>query len=553
MSDQNSDAENFFSDLSDDSTSQSQTTSSINQRSSVSTSSSHISKKVGYDMVLDLIKSISETSEEANEEIKNKIQKDCKEISKVLKTIKEEILVKTTKLQNEKNQIKVDSETKLKKYRKKSKKKENEFKEVAHLKEELFRENTRLRKKLKEYISDEQVKEVAKNIQQFWINHINVAKTRQTLEEKKNLVKRESLHLKWFFNKRHQFETVLFHSRDKLTLKADTPKEIGGHGTAPTPIEMIAFSIGSQFCHTFVNICSFRGLKLKELYVESIIQTNMKRILGIEENEPLVTMIKITLACKTDAKKSKVVQACKDAEKICPMIHYIKGTIHCKTDVSEKKPMKFQSRSENNKHILNNIYLKNLKKYHRKIKKQGIKAELKSSVVHGAWDCTSNLKTSQFKAIINYSKRESDIWETDTLPEFGGTFNAPTNFQMFLAGLGSCYMSQVALAATMNNVKLDELCLDCSLDVDYAKFITENVELDENKNNQCFDNLDFKFKILSNCDSKLLKKIEKQGANKCLGIFISRNSVPISVNIHVNEKLDEKYLLDSKKESCDIM
>ncbi|KAJ3427834.1 hydroperoxide reductase [Anaeramoeba flamelloides] len=553
MSDQNSDAENFFSDLSEDSTSQSQTSSSVNQRSSVSTSSSHTSKKGGYDLVVDLIKSISETSEEANEEVKNKIQKDCKEITKVLKAIKEELVVKKTKLQNEKKKLKLECEQKVKRNKKKLKKKLTEMKEVVHLKEELFRENTRLRKKLKEFISDEEVKEVAKNLQQFWINHINVGKIRTSLEEKKNLLKRESLHLQWFFNKRHQFETKLFHSKDSLTLKADTPKVIGGHGTAPTPIEMISFSIGSQFCHTFVNTCSLRGLKLKEVYVESIIQTNMKRILGIEENEPLVTMIKITLAVKTDAKKQKVIEACRDAEKICPMIQFIKGTIHCKTKISEKKPMKFQSRTENNKHILNNIYLKNLRKYHNKVKKQGIKAELKSSVIHGAWDCKSDLKTSQFKAIVNYAKRESDIWETDTLPEFGGTFNAPTNFQMFLAGLGSCYMSQIALAATMNSVKLDELSLDCGIDVDYSKFIRENIDINENENNQCFENLEFKFKILSSCDSKLLKKIELQGANKCLGIFLSRNSVPLSVNIHVNETLDEKYLLDSKKESCGIM
>ncbi|KAJ3424055.1 hydroperoxide reductase [Anaeramoeba flamelloides] len=549
--DSNSDAENFFSDLSD-STEHSHTSTTTNMSSSTTKSKGRIHKS-GYDQVLDIIHSISQTSEGANEEIKTKIKKDCNEMKKLLTVIREGVVEKTKHLQDEKTQIKHRDEQKLKKTKRKLKKKTMEMKDIVHLKEELFRENTRLRRKLKEYVSEEEVSEVAKNLQQFWINHINVGKIRKTLEENKHLVKRESLHLQWFFNKRNQFETKLFHSKDSITLKADTSKNLGGHGTAPTPVEMIAFSIGSQFCHTFVHICSLKGLKLRELYVESIIQTNMKRVLGIEENEPLVTMIKITLSVKTDAKEQKIREACQEAEKICPMVQFIKGTIHCKTKISEKKPMRFQSRVEGNSHVLNNIYTKNLKKYHRKIKKQGIKAELKSSVIHGAWDCTNNLKTSQFKAIVNYSKRESALWETDTLPEFGGTFNAPTNFQLFLAGIGSCYMSRIALAATMNNVKLDELSLDCSLDVDYSKFIPENIQVNENKLNECFDNLEFKFKILSNCESKLLKKIEQQGANKCLGIFISRNSIPLSVNIHINETLDEKYLLDSKKESCDIM
>ncbi|KAJ6245062.1 hydroperoxide reductase [Anaeramoeba flamelloides] len=547
----NSDAENFFSDLSD-STEHSHTSTNTNISSST-TKSKVRTNKMGYDQVLDIVNSISQTSEEANEEVQTKIKKDCNEMKRLLKVIREEVVEKTKHLQTEKTQILHQDEQKLKKTKRKLKKKTSEMKDIVHLKEELFRENTRLRRKLKEFLTEEEVSEVAKNLQQFWINHINVGKIRQTLEEKKNLVRRESLHLQWFFNKRHQFETKLFHSKDSITLRADTSKNIGGHGSAPTPVEMIAFSIGSQFCHTFVHICSLKGLKLKELYVESIIQTNMKRVLGIEENEPLVTMIKLTLSVKTDANEQKIKEACKEAEMTCPIIQFIKGTIHCKTKISEKKPMRFQSRSEGNSHVLNNIYTKNLKKYHNKIKKQGIKAELKSSVVHGSWDCTNNLKTSQFKAIVNYSKRESAVWETDTLPEFGGTFNAPTNFQLFLAGIGSCYMSRIALAATMNNVKLDELSLDCGIDVDYSKFIPENIHVKEKNGNQCLDNLEFKFKILSSCESKLLKKIEQQGANKCLGIFIAKNSVPLSVNIHVNETLDEKYLLDSKKESCDIM
>eukprot|EP01155_Anaeramoeba_flamelloides_P024259 Anaeramoba_flamelloidesa809515_61.p1 GENE.a809515_61~~a809515_61.p1 ORF type:complete len:267 (+),score=54.99 a809515_61:1002-1802(+) len=246
LMDSNSDAENFFSDLSD-STEHSHTSTTTNMSSSTTKSKGRIHKS-GYDQVLDIIHSISQTSEGANEEIKTKIKKDCNEMKKLLTVIREGVVEKTKHLQDEKTQIKHRDEQKLKKTKRKLKKKTSEMKDIVHLKEELFRENTRLRRKLKEFLTEEEVSEVAKNLQQFWINHINVGKIRQTLEEKKNLVRRESLHLQWFFNKRHQFETKLFHSKDSLTLKADTPKVIGGHGTAPTPIEMISFSIGSQFC-----------------------------------------------------------------------------------------------------------------------------------------------------------------------------------------------------------------------------------------------------------------------------------------------------------------
>ncbi|KAJ6251886.1 hydroperoxide reductase [Anaeramoeba flamelloides] len=557
MSESQSNAENFFSDLSDE-TSQSQSSVNYSSYSSVNTTQStteNTTNQSNFDKVVDLLNNTSELIKDIDPKIQKEANNNIKEISRILVTVKNEILQKTKQLKKDKGDLKQKSKKKVALLKKKVRKHKNEKQEIVKLKEELFKENNRLRKKLKDYLSEDDVVNIATDLTKNWINHINVQKIQNTLKnsQENQLIKEESIHLQWFFNKRHQFETVLFHNKGKNIIKADTPKSIGGHGSAPTPIEMITYSIGAQFTQTFVYLCSLRNLSIDGCYVESIVQTNMKRILGIEENEPLVTMVKVTLAVQTKSNQEKINEIFEQAKKICPALNFIRGTINCKSKTAHKKSGRLHQRKEKNKHILNNIYLKNVKKYHHKVKKQGIRAELKSSVVHGSWECDNALKAGQFKAIISYSKRETEIWEVDSLQDFGGTYNAPTISQLFLSGIGSCYLSQIALAASMNNVRLDELSLDCSLDVDYSKYLSKEINIESNELLKTFDNLAFNVKLASTASEKVLKLVDKQAANKCLGIYMANNSVPLSITLKINEKLDEKYLLESKKESCDIM
>ncbi|KAJ3443946.1 regulator of g protein signaling [Anaeramoeba flamelloides] len=367
-------------------------------------------------------------------------------------------------------------------------------------------------------------------------NNLNLTNISRSLKSKLLYHEKLNLKLNWFFNKDHQFEVNLKHNHGSLRMKADTAQRIGGHGTAPSPIEMIAFGLGAGYTRSLVLEFSKTGIEVDDLSVECIIMTNVKRILGIEKDEPLIPLIKFNVNLKSRSKNKLINKAMKNAEDNCPFIFIIKNIIHTTTETKYKQTRK--ERKENTKKIFNNINISNVNKYIQKVTKRKESTEIVPNRVKGTWNPRNTKNQPQFRAIVNYGKNRSDVWEADTPVKWGGKGNAPAIWQIFLSGIGSCYMSQIAFAASLNRVVLNYLSLVSTFDVNWKKIFSDHNN-ESLKNVAPVDNLDFKFSVSSTISESSYKKIDQLGMNKCLGIFMCNNSVPYTISLKLNEEKDE--------------
>ncbi|KAJ3443850.1 hydroperoxide reductase [Anaeramoeba flamelloides] len=379
------------------------------------------------------------------------------------------------------------------------------------------------------------------------INNMKLNKIAETLKSNKKSQK-HSLKLKWDLLKDIQFILNFEHANGFHRIQADTPKIFGGHETAPSPIEMIAYSLGAGFTQTLVYICSTRGIKLDEVLVETIIQSNVKQILYLETKDPLIPLIQISLAIKSKVEKKYILEAVELAKQNCPMVRYITKTNRTSTKIIYKK--------HNSKRItytekkFNNINLKTFKKRKEKIIQENREQEFLQSTIHGKWNTKRTKKKGLYRAIIKYGKNKHDIWESDLPTHWGGNYSGPCIFDFFLSGIGSCYMSQMALAAAINGIKICQCHLKASIDINWNKIWSKKLNTDKGP---ILDNLNFEYHIAANCSEERFQEISKIGMNNCLGVYLSQNEVPLEFKIYINEDLSEMEQYKNYQDNCYLM
>ncbi|KAJ6250216.1 double hit [Anaeramoeba flamelloides] len=379
------------------------------------------------------------------------------------------------------------------------------------------------------------------------INNMNVNKIAETLKINSKS-QTQSLKLKWDLLKDIQFILNFEHANGFHRIQADTPKIFGGHETAPSPIEMISYSIGAGFTQTLVFICSTRGIKLDEILVETIIQSNVKQVLSLETKDPLIKLIQISLAIKSKVEKKYILEAVELAKQNCPMVRYITKINRTSTKIIYKKHISKRIVYTEKKY--NNINLKTLKKRKEKIIKENKVHEFLQSTIHGKWNTKRSKKKGLYRAIIKYGKNKHDIWESDLPKHWGGNYSGPCIFDFFLSGIGSCYMSQMALAAALNDIQICQCHLKASIDINWNKIWSKNLNTDKGP---ILDNLNFQYHIAANCSEERFQEISKIGMNNCLGVYLSQHEVPLEFKIYINEDLSEMEQYKNYQDNCSLM
>ncbi|KAJ3446930.1 regulator of g protein signaling [Anaeramoeba flamelloides] len=379
------------------------------------------------------------------------------------------------------------------------------------------------------------------------INNMDVNKIAETLKINSKS-QTQSLKLKWDLLKDIQFILNFEHANGFHRIQADTPKIFGGHETAPSPIEMISYSIGAGFTQTLVFICSTRGIKLDEILVETIIQSNVKQVLSLETKDPLIKLIQISLAIKSKVEKKYILEAVELAKQNCPMVRYITKINRTSTKIIYKKHISKRIVYTEKKY--NNINLKTLKKRKEKIIKENKEHEFLQSTIHGKWNTKRSKKKGLYRAIIKYGKNKHDIWESDLPKHWGGNYSGPCIFDFFLSGIGSCYMSQMALAAALNDIQICQCHLKASIDINWNKIWSKNLNTDKGP---ILDNLNFQYHIAANCSEERFQEISKIGMNNCLGVYLSQHEVPLEFKIYINEDLSGMKQYKNYQDNCSLM
>ncbi|KAJ6238469.1 hydroperoxide reductase [Anaeramoeba flamelloides] len=445
---------------------------------------------------------------------------------------------------------------------------------VKEMRDSLILENLKLKKKVsmlkKKIVNQKEESENSKQeseqekkkvmMKRNWLNHVNVLPLRNTIEkylENKKIemaCMEDEYDFTWNFGKKIPFSYHGMNNESKNPLiNSSIPFAYGGFPKAPSGVQIFCVGVISEFARSFISLCALNGLKLKEFYIESQFQYNMKSYLDLKPSDNYATNMSINVSVQTSEHQEDIQKWFKMAQENCPMINFLRGSTDFELEYEYSQKYDNESRKEMAKGLFNGLNLNKLKKNRRKISKSKSNKELNIIKVKGIWDLRNSSKLSQFKGLIHCEKNKKITCQIDWPINIGG-INYGINWNEFIgAGFGSMSLSMLVIMATLQKIKLEEI------EVNYiAQFDRKNLfEISNPKNSNKkkkknqkkeFDNkLSLKYSIISFRPGFEIQNLIQTVEKTSLCSHLAKNEIPIHFDLKINEEVSEQTLIASKQ------
>ncbi|KAJ6249865.1 regulator of g protein signaling [Anaeramoeba flamelloides] len=374
------------------------------------------------------------------------------------------------------------------------------------------------------------------------VNKFDLLKISQNLNQNRHFKKKYKLNLLWKENGAPQIQVAIKNKKHLINFDVDSCKLLGGKQTAPNSISIFLHSIISGFIQYFLYHLTKNKLAVNEILVEAICQLNYKTYFVQLQTGENYFPININIIMKSNSSRNKIMDIYKKCKKNCPILNYIKHTNNIDIEMKYKNDLTKQKMKKNPK-IVNNLQLNKVKKFKDKLIKKK-HTEIQNNIVFGKWNVNLKQTQAQCRGIIQLANNTEDILTTTLPRSWGGKNNNLNYVQFLLAGVGTNYLTQLALQSSLHNVPVKDLSVNIGVEKNWENFFTSPSENQNISNSEIFRSLKITSNLKSFVHQSLIDKIEDITKKTCPALCLITNKNTINFDIKIekyNKRTDSSF------------
>ncbi|KAJ3445252.1 regulator of g protein signaling [Anaeramoeba flamelloides] len=374
------------------------------------------------------------------------------------------------------------------------------------------------------------------------VNKFDLLKISQNLNQNRHFKKKYKLNLLWKENGAPQIQVAIKNKKHLINFDVDSCKLLGGKQTAPNSISIFIHSIISGFIQYFLYHLTKNKLAINEILVEAICQLNYKTYFVQLQTGENYFPININIIMKSNSSRNKIMDIYKKCKKNCPILNYIKHTNNIDIEMKYKNELTKQKMKKNPK-IVNNLQLNKVKKFKDKLIKKKL-TEIQNNIVFGKWNVNLKQTQAQCRGIIQLANNTEDILTTTLPHSWGGKNNNLNYVQFLLAGVGTNYLTQLALQSSLHNVPVKDLSVNIGVEKNWENFFTSPSENQNISNSEIFRSLKITSNLKSFVHQSLIDKIEDITKKTCPALCLITNKNTINFDIKIekyNKRTDSSF------------
>ncbi|KAJ3441996.1 regulator of g protein signaling-related [Anaeramoeba flamelloides] len=369
------------------------------------------------------------------------------------------------------------------------------------------------------------------------VNNFDLLKITNNLDLKKHTNKKYKLIFNWKETGTPQIHVEIKNNKHLINFDIDSSKLLGGKQTAPNSISLFIHSITSGFLQYFLYNLTKNKIPINDILIETVCKLNYKNYFVELQNGENFYPININIVINSNSSKGKIMEIFEKTKQNCPILNLIQGKNPVTLDIDYQFSL-VKYKMKKNPKILNNIQINKVKKFRDKsIKKKHPK--IQSNIVFNKWSTELKQIQSQCQGIIQFNNNDEELLTT-TLPRaWGGKSNSLDYVQFLLVGLGTNYLTQLAVQSSLHNVPIKDLSVNIEVEKGWGEYFTIPSSNQSINRADIFKDLKINSNLQSFVHESLINKIKETTDKTCPALQFITN--PNNINLNLTVKKIKKH------------